>query len=49
VRITKLKQEIIALREIVREFERQDEALQPSVNDKLVKELVEAKINVRLL
>jgi len=43
---TKLRQEISALKETVREFERQDEAIQPSLNDELVKELVEEHIKV---
>ena len=42
----KLRHEVSSLRETVREYERQDEALQPSLNDKRARNLVETRIKV---
>ena len=42
----KLRHEVSSLRETVREYERQDEALQPSLNDERARNLVETRIKV---
>ena len=41
-----LKREVSALKETVREYERQEEILQPSLNDELAKKLVKPQIKV---
>ena len=43
---SELKREVSALKETVREYERQEENLQPSLNDELAKKLVEPQIKV---
>ena len=42
----KLRHKVSSLRETVREYERQDEALQPSLNDERARNLVETRIKV---
>ena len=42
----KLRHEVSSLRETVHKYERQDEALQPSLNDELARNLVETHIKV---
>ena len=41
-----LKREVSAFKETVREYERQEEVLQPSLNDELAKKFVEPQIKV---